>query len=121
MCGLVAVRCSSPARLSISYPRPWRNRSWKLSCTCEHLQMLGKIFSPLGDRLDLLEHVSNTHQVGVKEVFGHAKKAKQGGDSDGVIHIAACFTSNHDAPHSHNRNLLRNVCALTLQDIAGHV
>src|SRR5258708_34081999 len=110
MSGLVAVRCSSPARLSISYPRPWRNRAWKLSCTCEHLQMLGKFFSPLGDRLDLLEHVSHTHQVVVKDVFGHVKKAKQGGVRDGVIHIAPCFTPTHKLRHSQNRNLLRNAC-----------
>src|SRR5712664_4993604 len=78
----------------------------------------GQNFFSLLDCLHLLKHVSHAHQVVVKDVFGHIKKAEQSRVGDGVIHITPRFASDHDVAHSQNCKLLRNVCGFNLQNFA---
>src|SRR5260370_28391002 len=117
---LTAVIIRDGDRCTGSAPRSKRV-AWKRCCICEHLQMLNKFFFSLRSRFHLLKHVSHTHQVVVKDVFGHVKKTEQCCVGDGVIHIASSFTADHDVAHSQNGKLLRDVCWFNLQNFAEFV
>src|SRR5258708_39042623 len=121
MYGLVAVRCNNPAWSSISCRRPTEEPSLETLLHMRTFADTGQNFSRLGSRLHLSEHISHTHQVVVKDVFGHIEETEQPAVGDGVIHVAPSFTANHDVPHTQNRQLLRNVCGLNSQNFAEFV